>query len=730
MKIPHILTLATATLLIAPLAEAKAPQVSDVEPYVFPNNRVATPREFTYAPDGNGYFTLSSDGKTIDRYDLRSGEKIETVFDVARTRELTLPGIESFTFSPDGSKILVCTDTEPIYRRSSKSKFYVYEIRSRLLTPLSNNFEKQRSPVFSPDGRMVAFVADDNNIHISKLDYKSEVAVTTDGSPNSVLNGVPDWVYEEEFSTSCSMTWAPDNLTLCFLRYDESRVPSYTLPLYKGTCNPLNEYALYPGTYAYKYPVAGEANSKVTVHSYDIETRKVVDISLPDSRIEYIPRISFADSPQRLIIATLNRDQNHYEIYSCNPRSSVVRSIYAEDSNAWIEPEAYEDLHLLQDGFAVYSSRSGYRQLYLYSYAGALVKRLTQGDFDVTAFYGIDAKGCVYYQAARPTPMDRTIYRIDPKGVEKEISKVGGTTSASFSPDMSMAMFNYSNATTPNIFTINTAEGKQVRMVEDNAAYASKFASCPVKEFFEMESDGVKLNGYVIRPQNAQGKCPVVMSQYSGPGSQSVLNRWAMDWEQAFALKGYVVVCVDGRGTGGRGRAFSDVVYRNLGYYETIDQINAARYAASLPYADPERIGIFGWSYGGYEALMAISQSDSPYAAAVAVAPVTDWRFYDSIYAERYMLTPQQNEDGYRISAPLNRTAFVKCPLLIMYGTADDNVHPANSLQYASSLQSRGSLFDMMSFTNMNHSIYGCNARAVVYGNMLRFFDQHLKRSN
>ncbi len=727
MNFQYIAALCSAALLSAPAIMARAPQVADIEPYVSPNNAVARPASFTYASDGNGYFLLSPDGKTIDRYDLRTGDRLETVFDVTRTREFTVPSIQSFTFSPDGGKILVCTEREQIYRRSFKGKFFVYEIRSRLLMPLSDSFSTQRAPVFSPDGRMVAFVAEDNNIYIRKLDYKSQVAVTTDGAVNSVINGVPDWVYEEEFTTDCSMTWSPDNLTLCYIRYDESRVPGYSLPLYQGTCGPMDRYALYPGNYSYKYPVAGESNSTVSVHSYDVETRKVKEIALPDSRIEYIPRIEYADTPERLIISTLNRDQNHFEIYSCNPKSTVVKSIYTEDSNAWIDPAAYEELRLLPQGMVVRSCRSGYSQLYLYSYSGALVRTLTKGDFDVTAFYGFDSKGNYYYQAARPTPMDRSIYRVDVKGVEKAISKEEGTTNASFSSDMTLAMFDYSNVTTPNIFTINTSDGRQVRMAEDNAACAAKFASAPRKEFFTMESDGVKLNGYIIRPTDVSGKCPAVMYQYSGPGSQTVLNRWSMDWEQAFAMKGYVVVCVDGRGTGGRGRAFSDVVYRNLGYYETIDQLAAARYAASLPYVDPDRIGIFGWSYGGYETLMAISQSNSPYAAAVAVAPVTDWRYYDTVYAERYMLTPQQNEDGYRISAPINRTAFVKCPLMIMYGTADDNVHPANSLQYASTLQSEGTLFDMMVFTNKNHSINGCGARAVVYGNMLRFFDLYLK---
>ncbi len=723
--LPIVLLLAAA----GPATARKAPEMAAVEQYVFPANVPAAPAGFTYAADGATYLVLSADGRTIDRYDTRTGKLVETVLDVARTRENTIPSIESFILSDDGSKIIVATDTEPIYRRSSQAKHYVYELRSRLLWPLSANHPAQREPMFSPDARMVAFVAEDNNIYISKLDYHSEVAVTTDGAIGAVINGVPDWVYEEEFSTSVSMTWAPDNLTLCYLRYDESQVPVYSLPIYEGACDPRKQYELYPGTYTYKYPVAGEANAKVTVHSYDVETRKVKEIPLPDQRIEYIPRISYAGSPDRLLITALNRDQTRMEIYSCNPRSTVVRSVYVEESQAWIDPDTYESLTYLPEGFVVLSSRSGFRHAYLYSYSGAMVRQITSGDHDITAFYGIDPSGAAYVQAALPTPMDRTLRRIDAKGVERVISRTEGTSSARFAPGMAVAMFTYSDVNTPPVYTINApADGKQLRMVEDNAEYAARFAGAPKKEFFTMESDGVTLNGYVIRPAGAQGKCPAVMSQYSGPGSQQVLNRWSMDWEQAFALQGYAVVCVDGRGTGGRGRAFCDVVYKNLGHYETIDQTAAARYAASLPYVDGSRIGIYGWSYGGYQALMCVSQTQAPYAAAVAIAPVTDWRYYDTIYAERYMLTPQQNEDGYRISAPINRTAFVDCPLLLMYGTADDNVHPANTLEYASRMQAGGGLFDMMSFTNQNHSIRGCNSRAVVYANMLRFFNLHLKK--
>ena len=726
-----ILPIVLAIAAMIPAQARKAPEMQCVETYVFPANVPAAPAGFTYAADGATYLLLSPDGRKIDRYDTRTGKLIETVMDVERTREHTVQAIESFIVSDDGSKIIVATATEPIYRRSTRAAHYVYELRSRLLWPLSTNHAMQRAPLFSPDARMVAFVADDNNIYISKLDYKSEVAVTTDGAPGAVINGVPDWVYEEEFATSLSMTWAPDNLTLCYLRYDESQVPLYSLPIYQGTCDPRDQYALYPGTYTYKYPVAGEPNAKVTVHSYDVETRKVKEIAIPDSRAEYIPRIEYAGAPERLMVCALNRDQTRLEIYSCNPRSTVVRSVYVEESQAWIDPMTYESLRLLPDGFAVLSSRSGYRHAYLYSYAGALKRQLTSGDHDVTAFYGIDASGAAYVQEALPTPMDRTVARIDAKGIRRVISRAEGTTSARFAPGMAMAMMTYSDVTTPPVYTINSAaDGKQLRMVEDNAEYAARFANVPKKEFFTMESDGVTLNGYIIRPAStSSAKCPAVMSQYSGPGSQQVLNRWSVDWEEAFALQGYAVVCVDGRGTGGRGRAFSDVVYKDLGHYETIDQTAAARYAASLPFVDPERIGIYGWSYGGYQALMCISQAQSPYAAAVAIAPVTDWRYYDTIYAERYMLTPQQNEDGYRASAPINRTAFVNCPLMLMYGTADDNVHPANTLEYASKLQAGGTLFNMMSFTNMNHSIRGCNSRAVVYANMLRFFNLHLKHS-
>lgn len=707
----------------------KSPDVEAIAPYVYPENVAAKPAHFTYLPDGTSYAVLSDDGRRIVAYDIKTGKETETLFDVATAREVKLDAIEGFTLSPNAAKILVWRDSKPVYRRSSTAEHFIYECRSRLLRPLSKNHQRQRSPLFSPDGRMVAFVAADNNIYIYKWDYKTEVAVTTDGKPNEVINGVPDWTYEEEFSTACSMTWAPDNLGFCYIKYNEKEVPLYSFPLYEGSCEPMTQYTLYPGAFTYKYPVAGQPNSKVSLHSYDIETRKTKDITLPWSEAEYIPRIAYTPSADMLIAAVLNRDQNQVQFYAVNPKSTIAKSVYSETSKAWIDPMTYEDFSLGDDGFTVISARSGYNQLYKYSYAGAMVRQLTSGNTDVTAYYGSDAKGCHYYQAASPTPMDRTVYRIDAKGASSPVSKTEGTSSASFSPSCDYFVLTYSNTVTPPVYSLCDSRGKQLRVLEDNAAYKARYTSLPAKEFFTVESDGYTLNGFMVKPEgfSSSKKYPVVMYQYSGPGSQEVLNAWRMDWYYYFARKGYLVVCVDGRGTGGRGRAFSDVVYCNLGHYETIDQVNAARYVASLPYTDASRIGIFGWSYGGYETLMAASADNAPYTAAVAVAPVTDWRYYDTVYAERYMLTPQQNESGYRTSAPVNRAGALKCPLLIMHGTADDNVHLLNTMQYVSALQTEGGLCDMWLFPNMNHSILGCNSRALVYAKMLDFFNRTFK---
>lgn len=702
---------------------------SELSPYCVPDNRPAT-ADITFMPDGKTYVCRSDDGRKLLVKDIATGNDVSTLFDLGNTRETTLPSFDGFILSPDASKVMVWTNPQQVYRRSTTAEYYVYEVRSRLLRPLSKTHKRQSEPLFSPDSRMVAFVAE-NNIYAAKLDYNSEVAVTTDGEAGKIINGATDWVYEEEFQTTSLMAWAPDNLTLAYVRTDETDVPLYTLPLYEGACNPMEQYALYPGMMSYKYPVAGAENSKVSLCSYDVETRKTKTVVFPEGNPYYIPRIAYGADATMLMAATLNRDQNIFEIFRINPKSTVSRSVYRCESKAWIEPIAYEDLHFGQNSFVVASDESGYTRFTEYSYAGAKIRDITPAGCDATAYYGSDALGNHYYQSAAPSPLERTVYRLDRKGIVSAIAGKGGTSSAVFSPGCTAMTHTFSNIDTPPVTALCRADGKQLRVICDNKNYASK--TVPLlqdKEFFTMRGeDGIELNGYIVKPRdfNASKKYPVVMSQYSGPGSQQVLKRWSFDWEQYFAAKGYVIVCVDGRGTGGRGTAFRTAVYRQLGHYETIDQLAAARYAASLPYVDANRIGIYGWSYGGYQALMCATADACPYAAAVAVAPVTDWRFYDSIYTERYMLTPQQNERGYNDASVLLRALSLGCPLLTMYGTADDNVHPANTLQLTARLQMAGILSDMYVFPNKNHSIYGCNARAVVYARMLDFFNKNMK---
>ena len=729
----------TATLLLAFGLSYTASYAASVKDYPeineYVDGSVNTPKSvapWQYNPDGTSYMTQSPDGKRIVKNDIRTGKEIETLFDITHTRETTINDFQGYTLSPDGTKIMVWRNKKMIYRRSFDAEYYVYEIRSRILKPLSTEHSRQQAPIFSPDGRMVAFVAD-NNIYVAKLDYGTEVAVTKDGEKNKVINGVPDWTYEEEFATSCSMAWAPDNLTLCYLKYNESEVPTFTFPLYEGSCDRMTQYALYPGQFTYKYPVAGEKNSVVTLHSYDVETRKVKTISFSDSSIEYIPRIVYGPSADMLMVATLNRDQNRMELYSVNPKSTIAKSILIEKWNAWLNPMTYEDICFLDNFFVVNSCRSGYQHLYAYSYNGSLQRQITSGEYDVTAYYGYNAEsGCHFYASTATGAINRVISKVDAKGRIINLTPEKGFAAATaWSPKKDFCIINYSNVTTAPKYTLcATTSGKTVRTLEDNAKYQTRWADAPKAEFFTMETDGgLSLNGYIIKPTNfdSSKRYPVIMSQYSGPGSQEVLNKWKIGAENYFARAGYVVVCVDGRGTGGRGRAFCDVVYKRLGYYESIDQIAAANYAATLPYVDSKRIAIYGWSYGGYETIMAASQPNAPYAAAVAVAPVTDWRYYDTIYAERYMLTPQQNAEGYKLSSTLPLISNRKCPLLIMHGTADDNVHIFNTVQYAGAAQDVGCWADIFMFPNKNHSIYGCNARSVVYARMLNYLETHMR---
>lgn len=730
MKIKTLLTsfflsvIATGSVTAQPSAT-----IAGVQEYCYPANRTAAPESYVYMPDGLSYLQMSADGKRIVRFDTATGKELETIFDCTHTRETTIESIEGFRLSPDGSRLLLYRDTESVYRHSFTATYYVFEIKRNILLPLSTEHPRQQLAVMAPNGLMVAFVSD-NNIYLKKLIYNTETAVTTDGKANEIINGMPDWVYEEEFKSLGSLLWSPDCTTLCYLKYDESKVPLYTLPIYDSYCRPDSRYSLYPGAFTYKYPVAGEVNSKVTLHSFDIDTRKTKNIVFKDDKIEYIPSIYFAPEGCQLIVNTLNREQNRLEIYNVNPKSTVVKSILVETSPTWINPATYEDISFEADGFVLQSTRSGYNHLYRYAYNGTLKSTMTSGDFNVTAYYGTDTKGNIYYQSTSSGPLNRVVSRYDAKTKKTEnLSPAEGTASARFSPSMNYYTLTYSSVATPPVYKLySTARNKEVRVLEDNSSVAARYRDLPEKEFITFRSDGVELNAYMIKPAgfNPSKKYPVIMFQYSGPGSQQVLNQWSVDWMHYASTQGYLIVCVDGRGTGGRDYSFQTITYKNLGHYETIDQTNVARELARLPYVDGNRIGINGWSYGGYETLMCAQAENTPFKAAVAIAPVTSWRLYDSIYTERYMSTPQINDEGYNESAPLCHTDRMNCRLLMIYGTSDDNVHPANTIEYVSALQSNNRLCSMLLFPNMNHSINGCNSRAQVYAAMLDFFRANL----
>ncbi len=719
--------------LICVFISVNAKQINskDIAPYVFPNNLVKSIGDMHFMPDGTSYLSLSSNKKMIVQYATESGLPIDTILNTSKTREYTIDKINGYIISPDGSKLLVYNDVSPIYRRSFDAQYYVFEIKRNILKPLSVNHKKQRSPIFSYDGRMVAFVSN-NNIYIKKIDYDSEVAVTTDGKSNSIINGVPDWTYEEEFMVESSMVWSPDNLTLCFVKYNESEVKTYSFPLYGGVYNKDREKELYPGEYTYKYPKSGGQNTKVSVHSYDVETRKIKNIPLNDAQIEYIPRITYTNNPNALIITTLNRNQNRLELLSANPKTTIVKSLYVDESKTWIEDVCYNNIKFMPEYFVISSSKTGYNHLYKYSYAGVELSQLTKGNFDVLSYYGCDKNENHYYQSTKNGAINKVITKIDKKKGEIDLSQASGSACAIFSPTMNYYIINYSNTNTPPTYELYNIQNKRVRTIEDNSGLKAKYQNLPKREFITIKSDEIELNGYIIKPQefSSSTKYPVIMTLYNGPSSQSVLDKWSIDWENYFATQGYIIVCVDGRGTGGRGANFKDIVYKRLGYYETKDQIAAANYIASLPYVDENKIGIYGWSYGGYETLMAISHEKSPYKAAVAIAPVSDWRFYDTAYTERFMQTPQENEDGYKESSALNKINNVNCPLLIMSGTSDDNVHLSNTMEYVSQLIKEGKYCDLFLFPNMNHSINERDARAVVYAKMLDFFNKNLNVNN
>ena len=690
--------------------------------------------------DGEHYMMIGGGGTCIVRYAFKTGEVVDTLFSVNNARGCDFKSFDGYIMSPAEDRILIQTKTNYIYRHSFTAEYYIYEVNNRKMTPLSTG-GPQQVPSFSPDGRMVAFVRD-NNLHLVKLLFNnSESQVTTDGKFNEVLNGIPDWVYEEEFTMSKCYDFSADSKMIAYVKSVEKDVPSFSFAMYKGMYPTFEDNALYPGAYTYKYPVPGADNSKVSVHTYDIKSMVTRQMDLQIDEEDYIPRIHFTSDPEKLAIVTLNRHQNRMDMYMANPRSTVCKLVLREESEHYINEPTYQDIRFHEGGFILQSQRNNYNHLYLYNLNGQLVKQLTDGAYEVTNFYGWNAKtGDLYYQSNEPSPMRRAIYRQDKKGKKTRLTPETGTSDAVFSKNLQNFVHTHSDLHTPAVITIENVKGKVLKTLVDNKALAEKLnqPGMPTKEFFQFTtSNGDVLNGWIVKPATldaqASTQYPVIMYQYSGPGSQEVLDSWrsgfygGLLWESFLAQQGYIVACVDGRGTGSRGAEFKNCTYLELGLRESTDQVEAAKYLATLPYVDASRIGIWGWSFGGYNTLMSMSTGEAVFKAGIAVAPPTDWRYYDSVYTERFMRTPQENGENYDKTSAISRAHNLNGRLLLMHGMADDNVHVRNSIEYSEALVQADKQFDMHYYTNRNHSIYGGNTRYHIFTKMFNFWNEKLK---
>ena len=684
------------------------------------------------------YARISDDGKRVDCYSFKTGKLLRNLFDVSNTMGKKIDSFDGYILSPDGTRMLIQTKTKSIYRRSFTAVYYLYNIASRKLEPLSDG-GPQQVPVWSKDGLQVAFVRE-GNIYLVKLLYdNAEVQVTKDGKFNEVINGLPDWVNEEEFGFNRALTFNADGTMICWLRYDEKDVKTYSLQMYKGMKPEKQENAVYPGFYSYKYPKAGEDNSKVTAWSYDIKSHRISKLQVPLDADGYMPRIKATDDASKVVVYTMNRHQDELCLYSVNPRSTVAQLIVKEHVEKYVKEEAMEAVTFIGNNVLLPSDRSGFMKLYIYSMNGQL-HRTIGGDYDITAVYGYDAKtGDVYYQAAALGPSDRQVYVAHKNGKTVRLSDKKGWNTALFSGDYQYFVNTWSDYNTPYVVTTRDNNGRVISTLQDNADLKARVAESGFakrESFSFTTSEGVQLNGWILKPLNfdASKRYPVIMHQYSGPGSQQVTDSWSAGsmgqggaFDSYLAQQGFIVVSVDGRGTGGRGADFEKCTYLKIGDLESKDQVEAALYLGSLPFVDKDRIGIWGWSYGGFNTLMSMSEGRGVFRAGVAIAPPTSWRFYDSIYTERYMRTPKENPDGYDVN-PIVRAQKLHGALLICHGLADDNVHPQNTFEYAEALVQADKDFRELYYTNRNHSIFGGNTRNHLMRQIAQHFINEMKK--
>jgi len=682
--------------------------------------------------DGKSYAVIEN--QSIAVYDYATGNMLHTLvaFSKLVPANSNKPiSVRSYQFSNDESKLLIPTETESIYRHSTRSNYYVYDLKTETLKPLSDQ-GKQQLATFSPDGNKIAFVRE-NNLFIKDLRNDQELQLTKDGKVNEIINGTTDWVYEEEFSFTKAYFWSPDSRKIAFIRFDETAVKEFQMAFYNG---------LYPEQYVYKYPKAGEDNSIVSVHIWDAEKNTTTTVDIGQETDIYIPRIMWTVNPELLAVQRMNRHQNHLEILLANASDGKTRLLYEEKNKYYID--ITDDLTFLPDGkhFIISSEKDGNNHLYLHDMTGKQIRQLTKGPFDVSKFYGYSPKSKkIYYQAADPGPTEKTIHAADLKGKKETLISRKGQNNASFSSDFSFFINTNTTINSPHWISVHRANGSELRVLRNNEKLKNTMQEYGWTDvtFFTVEHpditlpDGttVGLNAWKLLPPdfNPEKQYPVLLYIYGGPGAQTVNNSWGgtnLWWFQMLAQKGIIVVSVDNRGTGSRGETFKKMTYLELGKYETEDLISTAKYLAELPYVDKNKIGVFGWSYGGYMSSLAITKGADYFTSAIAVAPVTNWRYYDNIYTERYMRRPSENSSGYDENSPINHVGKLKGSYLLVHGSADDNVHYQNAMEMINALTNANKQFELMIYPNRNHGISGGNTRLHLYRLMTDFLERSL----
>ena len=675
--------------------------------------------------DGQYYSAREiNDGEvTLVKKDITTGEAVETI---AASSEIGFP-FGAYAFSSDEQKLMLPTETERIYRRSSKSVFYVYDITSKSSQQVANG-EKVMYATFSPDATKIAYVKN-NNLYMASFDDMKEVQITNDGEWNKIINGSADWVYEEEFSMSKAFQWSPDGSKIAFWRFDESGVREFNMQLWGQ---------LYPQDYRFKYPKAGEDNSVIELKVFNLGSGQTTTMDIGEEKDIYVPRIYWTKEENVLSMIRLNRLQNKMEILHADVNSGESKVIYSEESDTYVDADYNDNLQYLNDEktFIITSEKDGYKHIYQYNLDGSLVNQITSGNWEVTNLLGVDEKGkMIYFISSEKSPLERHMYSIKLNGKsKKEMTVVSGTHRMNWSPDFKYYIQTLSSTAAPNMITLHNGKGKEIRIMEDNSDAKERIAQYALgqKEFFTFQNDqGDELNGYIIKPADfdPNKKYPVLMYVYGGPGSQTVNNSWfgGRDyWHMHLANQGYIIASIDNRGTGARGKEFKHITYGILGKYEVEDQIAGARYLASLNYTDADRIGIWGWSYGGYMSSLSLFIGNDIFKSAIAVAPVTSWRYYDTIYTERYMSTPQLNSEGYDAYSPNSHIDKLNGNFLLIHGTGDDNVHFQNSVEMLNRLVAADKQFDTFYYPNRNHGIYGGNTTWHLYTQMTNWILENL----